>query len=106
MIRVVNKKTHKPSKADVYIGRPSPLGNPFTSIQNRKTLAQYMCKSREESIARYKKWILEKLEKGDPAVTSEIKRLKEKVARGEDINLVCWCAPLACHGDVIKEIIE
>ena len=24
---------------------------------------------------------------------------------GEDINLVCFCKPKACHGDVIKEYI-
>jgi len=24
----------------------------------------------------------------------------------EDVYLVCWCKPLACHGDVIKRMVE
>jgi hypothetical protein len=29
-----------------------------------------------------------------------------RVRGGEDINLMCYCAPKACHGDVLKEFIE
>ncbi|UQN09274.1 DUF4326 domain-containing protein (plasmid) [Deinococcus sp. QL22] len=25
---------------------------------------------------------------------------------GESLLLICWCAPLACHADVIKEEVE
>jgi hypothetical protein len=32
MITVVNKYKHTPTENDVYIGRGSALGNPFTSI--------------------------------------------------------------------------
>ena len=32
MITVKNKYTSKPEKNDVYIGRGSPLGNPFTHM--------------------------------------------------------------------------
>ncbi len=52
----VNLKT---SKYDVYIGRPSKWGNPFTHIDNGKTLAKYIVSSREEAIEKYEEWITE-----------------------------------------------
>lgn len=39
---------------DVYIGRPSKWGNPFS--HKAGTLAQYRVASREEAIARYREW--------------------------------------------------
>nr|WP_256566062.1 DUF4326 domain-containing protein [Deinococcus sp. QL22] len=30
----------------------------------------------------------------------------ERVRAGESLLLICWCAPLACHADVIKEEVE
>lgn len=102
MIKVVNKKTHIPTANDVYIGRPSPLGNPYP-------LPQY---SRDESIRRYKGEFLRMMELKQNTnhlnyVNCRIELLKiyNMHLKGE-VNLVCWCAPLACHGDVIKRFIE
>jgi len=105
MIRVVNKKTHKPTPNDIYIGRPSVLGNPFTSIRDKKTLARYVCNTREESIQKYRAW-LEKENHFDTSVYSELIALRSLYNTDHDINLVCWCAPLSCHGDILKEFIE
>jgi predicted dehydrogenase len=41
----------------------------------------------------------------DPKVKHEMQRLVD-LARKGDLDLVCWCAPKACHGDVIKRAIE
>jgi tryptophan synthase alpha subunit len=35
----------------------------------------------------------------------ELQRIKN-LAEKQDVNLVCFCAPKSCHGDIIKEIIE
>ena len=42
---------------DVYIGRPSKWGNPFTHIKDGKTLAKYVVNSRYEAIEAYREWI-------------------------------------------------
>ena len=85
---VVHK--HKASY-DVYIGRPSKWGNPFS--HKAGTLARHRVASREEAIERYREWLLRQ-----PELVAKAKQeLRGKV-------LGCWCSPLACHGDVLAEI--
>jgi len=48
----------KKEKYDVYIGRPSKWGNPFTHIKDKKTKAEFIVDNREEAVQRYKDWIL------------------------------------------------
>jgi hypothetical protein len=80
--RVLNKKTS--SEDGVYIGRPSKFGNPFVLGQDG---------TRAEVIQRYKEYLL-----ANPALLQAVK------AELAGKNLICWCAPLACHGDVLLEI--
>lgn len=103
MINIVNKRTHIPTDHDFYIGRGSPLGNPFI-FQNSKFGAPNCC-DREESIGLFKHYLLDKIEKHDRVICDELNRIY-KVAKNGDVNLVCFCVPLKCHGEIIKEIIE
>jgi hypothetical protein len=105
MITVVNKHTHKPTEYDWYIGRGSPLGNPFTSKPLANTKAQFQCKSREESVAKFKEYILEKIEKKDSVVCASLNYIYSMALKG-DVNLICYCSPELCHGHIIKRIIE
>lgn len=108
MVTVVNKYKHTPSENDVYIGRGSVLGNPFTSIKSRKTKATFVCNSIEESITSFEKYIQNKISKDkdkDKVNCGELNRIW-KLAKEGDVNLVCFCKPKSCHGDVIKNIIE
>jgi hypothetical protein len=87
----MNKVVHckKAAKGTfVYIGRPSPLGNPYPLEDPRDDLA------RASIIEQYRNWFLQQIE--DP----EFRHAVEAV-RGQDLG--CWCAPRACHGDVILE---
>lgn len=81
---VVNKRTHKPTPNDVYIGRPSKWGNPFVIGRDG---------TREEVVAKYKK-----LARNNKKLCEAAK----KELRGK--TLVCFCKPLACHGDILEEI--
>ena len=106
MIKVVNKRTHITSTNDIYIGRGSALGNPFTgSHKVEDTKAEFQCESREEAIAKYEKWLDKKIKQKDPQVRVALNDIYLKAKNG-NVNLVCYCAPKACHGDVIKQIIE
>ena len=72
-----------PSNA-VLIGRPSKWGNPF-SIGKHGT--------REEVVAMYEQWLLAR-----PLLLAQ--------ARAELVgkDLVCYCKPAACHGDVLHRL--
>ena len=87
MPRVLN--THRDAalireSAAVYIGRPSPWGNPF-QIGRHGT--------REQVVARYEAWLL-----------AQPKLITEAQARLRGRHLVCFCAPLPCHGDVLLRV--
>lgn len=93
MITVLNKKNQDKTNENpnaVYIGRGSPLENPY----------------REESIKKYKEYMLDSIKSRDPIFCHAMNGLMIKKLRSEDIDLVCFCNPLPCHGDIIKEFLE
>lgn len=104
-ITVVNKHTHTPTQNDFYIGRGSALGNPYTSKELSKTKAEFQCSSPEESVSSFRKYLLEKIKEKDKAICDALNSIW-KIAKKGDVNLICYCSPKCCHGDVIKEIIE
>jgi Domain of unknown function (DUF4326) len=93
MITVGNKKH---GARGFYVGRPSPLGNPFTMQGEAERAAV---------IRDYEDWLAEQLLDPSSTVSREIHRLAE-LARKQDLCLVCWCAPLPCHANIIKRTIE
>jgi len=80
----------KKDKYDVYIGRPSKWGNPFSHKEG--TLAKYKVNTRKEAIDKYREWIITQ-----SLLLRDLYELKNKV-------LGCWCKPLDCHGDVLAEL--
>lgn len=70
---------------DVYIGRGSIWGNPFVIGRDG---------TREQVIQLYYDYLL-----SNEYLLARIGDLKGKV-------LGCWCAPLACHGDVLIEVLN
>lgn len=81
---------------DVYIGRPSKWGNPFTHIKDGKTLAKFVVNDREEAVQAYRQWITE----GDG------KHLLNDLHELEGKSLGCWCHPKSCHGDILCELVS
>ena len=73
----------KRAQHDVYIGRPSVWGNPFVIGKDG---------TREQVIAKYRAYVL-----SNPQLMARIGELRGK-------TLGCWCAPFACHGDVLVEL--
>lgn len=82
---VVNRRRVKMKDGDLYIGRGSPWGNPFVIGLHG---------NREQVIERYRIWIAERPHLIDKLISYDPKRL------------LCYCAPLACHGDVLVELVE
>lgn len=88
--RLVNLKH---DSYDVYIGRGSKWGCPYTIIKDRPTLAKEIVGSKEEALAKYKEYVL-----NSPELMDSLDELDGKV-------LGCFCKPEPCHGDVLLELI-
>lgn len=68
---------------DIYIGRPSKWGNPFIIGKDG---------DRTTVIRKYQQWI-----STQPSLLASIHELQGK-------RLGCYCAPLACHGDILADL--
>ncbi len=98
-----NLKEWEKEEQNVYIGRggvvfinnerypkrKSIWHNPFKISKNGLT--------REDSLVEYEKYLRKMLE--NPDTKKEFLKLKNK-------TLGCWCRPEACHGDIIKKVLE
>lgn len=80
MPKVLNKRNTEITPNSVYIGRGSKWGNPF--ILNENT-------TRKEVVKKYEIYLL-----ANPDLLKALYELKGK-------DLVCYCAPKECHGDVL-----
>ena len=91
MLKVVNKYKEP---YDIYIGRGSKWGNPFTHITDKKTKAEFIVDTREQAIESYRNWILKQ------------QHLLDDLHELEGKTLGCFCKPKSCHGDVLVELIN
>jgi hypothetical protein len=82
----------KKASYDVYIGRPTQWGNPFSHKAGTK--AQFRVATREEAVESYREWI-----KTQPKLLADLESLRGK-------RLACWCKPKACHGDILREMLD
>ena len=87
----------------IYIGRGSSFGNPYSHLNPDKTKAEFKVSSRDEAIIKFKEYFLEKL--ADKNFRNELKSLIEILKNHQEINLVCFCKPKTCHGDIIKSFL-
>lgn len=92
MPKVLNKHTDQYRLGDIYIGRGSKWGNPFTHLKHLGG-SLILVDSRDEAIECYKNWFLSQPE----LIAAAKKELKNK-------NLLCFCKPLPCHGDFLLEL--
>lgn len=97
MTRVVHCKRDK-FAVDVYIGRPSKWGNPFT--YKKDTIAEFVV-PKDEVLVRYSEWL-----KQQPELMASLHELKGK-------TLGCWCKPLKgfqgkvlCHGQILAALAD
>jgi hypothetical protein len=92
MTTIVN--IHKTKIYDIYCGRGSKWGNPYTHIKDRNTKAKYIVDSRALSIIKYKEWILTQ-----PELLDSLEELNDKI-------LGCYCLPKSCHCQVLVDLIN
>jgi hypothetical protein len=81
----------------IYIGRPTPLGNPFRLEKEDQ---------REQVVAQYATWLREELKRGNQEVTLALNELYRRLKRQGSVTLICFCAPKRCHGEIIAEHLK
>ncbi len=96
----------------VYLGRAqgdlpaSPLGNPFyladanNDVQRKQVIDRFDLYLRKQADA----WLA-----GDctgNAVLIELERLYQILIAEGVLKLACWCAPKACHADVVAGVLK
>jgi hypothetical protein len=92
---VVNAEGRKPNETrphEVYIGRQTRNGWRKSKWANPFRLAHDG--DRDLVIAMYRRWLLQQ-----PGLMAALPELHGK-------DLVCWCAPDECHGDVLLELVN
>jgi len=97
-MKVLNKRTDIIPPDAVYVGRPSKWGNPFQIGRDG---------TREEVIEKFRVYVEGRLaakwnQDGHPSLRGINTKEDLGELRGKD--LVCWCAPLPCHADVLLEM--
>lgn len=74
----------------VYVGRPTKWGNPYSHLGVPKCA---YAENREDAVNKYRDHVNALIKSGllDPSELT-------------GHNLVCWCAPLACHANYLLEL--
>ena len=92
VVSIRKKKDGTRDECDVRIDRGTDWGNPYSHLA--VSAAKYRTATREESLVKYREYILSR-----PDLLARLGELKGR-------TLGCWCKPLACHGDVLVELIN
>lgn len=82
-LKVWNCKNNPPKDA-VYVGRPTPFGNPI-HLDNEL--------NRDSILEEYEKWL-----------TAQPDLIKKVKAELKGKHLSCWCAPRSCHADILLRV--
>lgn len=96
MITIGRVKQFVAGAENVYIGRGSPLGNPWP-ISARM--------SRDKVCDLYDEYLRKAVKDKSTPQYKEMVRLFRMHQAGININLQCFCTPNRCHGETIRAII-
>lgn len=89
MCKVVNIK----DEYDIYVGRPSKWGNPYTHLNNN-TRAKYIVDNINEAIEKYEEYLIKNKE-----LFNSLHELKYK-------KIACWCKTKKCHAYILKKYVD
>lgn len=95
-IKVLNKHKARRGVYGIYIGRGSPLGNPYIIGKHG---------TRDEVIDKYEIYLKQKIAENDRQIVDALSGIAELGQQYHGVNLICFCKPCRCHGDIIKKIV-
>lgn len=93
MPQILNKYKSGIPKGAVYIGRPSKWGNPFELGKDG---------DRDLVVEKFEKWLTTGESFGNINASEEKRQsILQSLDELSNKDLVCFCAPKKCHGDVL-----
>ena len=96
-IPILNKRFDVIPKGAVYIGRPSPWGNPYTHLSNNNSrVPTTQVESRDVAVRAFREYAVSR----SGVQPDWLGPLRYATA------LVCWCSPKSCHGQVLMELMR
>lgn len=93
---VDKKRKFSADTTQFYVGRPSPLGNPF--VMKDESQRETVCKQ-------YHEWLSAAIKHRNPDVMRELQAIVSSMINGEDCVLVCHCTPKQCHAESIAKVV-
>ncbi|MAF12308.1 hypothetical protein CMK11_17820 [Candidatus Poribacteria bacterium] len=97
-IRVVKRQRTKPLPDGArYVGRPTALGSRFKLKDASDEARAATISTFAEDFADEGAW--------EPKRAERVAELLAELRETGELTLACWCAPKACHADVISEYL-
>ena len=87
----------RPNALNIYIGRGSPLGNPWAINAHQ---------SRDVVCDLYDAYLNQAVSVGNKKIIAVLERIEFALRLGEDVNLQCFCQGKRCHGESIRALVE
>lgn len=119
VVSMRNKLSIELGTTAIKIDRTSVLGNPFAMEKEeerdacnqayREWLWQIMKTADDEKVnpvPLLEKYNLSIAEKWKNPTAGEVRKELNRILDTGNVRLLCWCAPLPCHGDVVKKCLE
>lgn len=91
-VELINTKTH--GNVGEYCGRGSPVGNPFPKGEGR---------TRDQACDEYRAWFYEQIQAGNSYVLNYLHYLLDILEEEGVVQLRCFCFPLRCHTETIRD---
>lgn len=96
-IHIGVKWINLPNAVNIYVGRGSPLGNPYPITDHQ---------SRDCVCDKYDTYLIAAVEDRHKRIVDALNEIAHVVLNGRDVNLQCYCQGKRCHAQSIKKIIE
>jgi uncharacterized phage-like protein YoqJ len=90
--------------ARIYVGRGSPLANPYSHAPGSNKGAEYVVGSREEALAAYERYLDDRLATNDETIKGALNEIARPAMHGKHVELQCF-APYTSHADVIARMV-
>jgi len=97
MPKIYNVRNDNAPPDAVKIDRSTVYGNPYTHLKGL-TKAEFTVNSRNEAVEAYREYFNSRVLK-DIEFADAVEQLRDK-------DLLCWCAPLPCHGMIILDYLR
>ena len=102
MIEIEKYPNTKQGFHNFYVGRPTPLSNPFKMRENCKhTRAE-----RDRVCDLYEEYFQKEVKIKGSKIRNSVANLYRLAKSGKNILLLCHCHPKRCHAETIKNFIE